>query len=237
MPGLTPNGSLEGVAAQRDLADGLNASAALNSIGFDFQPLRSSAASDSTSARPDIAAVLHLGPGFLTRLMFGLLGLLSFLATFVPTRAAAQSLDVVLDASTGSGVLLGSGDGETEVGRTPWFLQLDAGFIFDGDTEIEWVLGSTLQLEDRPALGFTPGIRLLRPAGPVEFFGEAGVPVFVVPFTRLGLELAGGALYRLFDRVALIGQLAIDVFFAGSDIPADTAVIMFNLGLGGRVYF
>lgn len=159
-------------------------------------------------------------------------------AILAPTAARAQSLDVVLDGALGSGVLLGAGDDGTAVGHTPVYLELEAGFIFDGDRSIEYTLGAVAQLEDTPAVGFTPQIRLLRPFGEITGFASAGVPVFLFPFTRFGLEVGGGALYPIVpERFAIEAQLQIDAFFGGSDLPADTTVLMFNLGLGGRVWF
>ena len=72
-----------------------------------------------------------------------------------------------LDAALGSGLLLGEGDDGTAVGRTPLYLEFEAGFVFDGDTQFEYVLGTTVQLETRPAVGFTPQIRVLQPFGTV----------------------------------------------------------------------
>lgn len=151
--------------------------------------------------------------------------------------AEAQTLDMSLDAALGSGLLLGEGDDGTAVGRTPLYLEFEAGFVFDGDTQFEYVLGTTVQLETRPGVGFTPQVRVLQPFGTVRAFAAAGVPFFLFPFTRLGLELTGGALIPVVpDRFDLVGQLQLDAFFAGSDLPSGT-VIMINLGLGGRLYF
>lgn len=152
-------------------------------------------------------------------------------------EAEAQTLDLSLDAALGSGMLLGEGDDGTAIGRTPLYLEFEANFVFDGETRFEYVLGTTVQLESRPGIGFTPQVRIMQPVGELTAFAGAGVPFFLFPFTRLGLELTGGALVPLVpERVDLVGQLQIDGFFAGSDLPSGT-VIMFNIGLGGRVYF
>lgn len=159
-------------------------------------------------------------------------------AILAPGIAGAQTLDVVVDATVGSGVLLGAGDDGAAVKRTPVYLELEAGFVFDRDATVEYVLGAVAQLEDTPALGFTPQVRLLRPYGQITGFISAGVPVFVFPFTRFGLEAGGGAFYPVIpERFAVEAQLQIDAFFGGSDLPSDTTVLMFNLGVGGRIWF
>lgn len=159
-------------------------------------------------------------------------------AIIAPVAVGAQTLDVVVDGALGSGLLLGAGEDGTEAAHTPLYLELEAGFIFDGDTSLEYVIGSTLQLEDRPAVGFTPQIRLVQPFGIMTGYIAAGLPVYVFPFTRYGFEMTGGALYPIVkNRFAVGGQLQIDVFFSGSDLPENTTVLMFNLGLGGRIWF
>ena len=159
-------------------------------------------------------------------------------AILAPDDARAQRLDIVIDGAIGSGVLLGAGDDGTAVGRTPIYLELEAGFIFDRDTSVEYTLGAVAQLEDTPGIGFTPQVKLLRPFGQITGFVSAGVPVFVFPFTRFGLEAGGGAFYPIIEnRFAVEAQLQVDAFFGGSDLPADSTVLMFNLGLGGRVWF
>jgi len=159
-------------------------------------------------------------------------------AILAPLHGGAQTLDVVADATLGSGLLLGASDDGTAAGHTPLYMEVEAGFIFDGDTSIEYVLGAVLQLEDRPAVGFTPQIRLVRQFGLITGFGSAGVPFFMYPFTRFGLEVGAGALYPIVENLFAIGaQFQVDVFFGGSDLPADSTVLMFNLGLGGRIYF
>lgn len=151
--------------------------------------------------------------------------------------AAAQTLDINLDAAVGSGVTMGTGDGEALSRRTPFYLDVDAGFVFDRDFETEWGLGITAQLEDAPAVALTPQVRLVRPLSVIEVYAGAGIPVFVTPFTRVGAELGGGVLYALHERFALLAGGQVDLFFAGSDLPEGSLVIMFNLGVGGRVRF
>ncbi len=152
--------------------------------------------------------------------------------------ASAQTLDLILDTAFGSGVTAGAGDGETLTRRTPVFLDIDAGFVLDGDYETEWGLGVLMQLEDEPAVGLTPQVRLLREVWIGEVYAGVGAPVYVAPLlSRVGVELQGGALFRLHEQFSGLVTLAADVFFAGDDIPGDDPVLMFNLGIGGRVHF
>lgn len=154
-----------------------------------------------------------------------------------PVPGSAQTLDVVLDTAVGSGVTAGSGDGETVTRRTPMFVDVDAGFVLDGDFTTEWGVGMLLQLEDQTAVGLTPQVRLLREVWVGEVYAGVGVPVYIVPsVSRVGVELGGGALFRLHEQFSGLVTMAADVFFAGDDIPGDDPVLMFNFGIGGRVH-
>ncbi len=153
-----------------------------------------------------------------------------------PVPVEAQTLDVVLDTAVGSGVTAGQGDGETLSRRTPLFLDFDAGFILDGDFETEWGIGMLMQVEEQIAVGITPQVRLLRDVWVGEIYAGIGTPVYVLPaISRIGVELQGGALFKLHEQFSGLITISADVFFAGDDIPSDDPVLMFNFGLGGRV--
>lgn len=181
---------------------------------------------------------VHAGAGIALVRRIRPLFLLTFavLVQAYPVPLAAQTLDVVVDIAVGSGVTAGQGDGETLSRRTPLFVDVDAGFILDEDFETEWGLGMLMQLEDQVAVGLTPQVRLVRPVWVGEVYAGLGAPVFIVPaISRVGVELQGGALFRLHEQFSGLVTIAADVFFAGDDVPGDDPVLMFNLGIGGRV--
>ena len=71
----------------------------------------------------------------------------------------AQTLDLVVDTAIGTGVTAGAGDGETLTRRTPLFIDLDAGFVLDGDYATEYGVGLLMELEGSPAVSHTPACR------------------------------------------------------------------------------
>ncbi len=148
-------------------------------------------------------------------------------------------MDLVLDTTFGSGVTTGSGgNGETLTRRTPFFADVDLGVVLDGDYELEYGAGLTMQLETATQLTATPQVRLLRPVWIGEIYAGVGVPVVVAPIlARLGAEIAAGILFRMHEQFSGLFTVAADVFFAGDDLPGDDPVVMFNMGLGGRVHF
>ena len=148
--------------------------------------------------------------------------------------ANAQALNVMIDASLASGL-----ERVADVSqRAPTALDVDLGVVLDNDFTSEWGLGLTLQLEDVVALGITPQARLVRNPAPWHFFLGAGVPVFVMPKTLYGLEVGAGVVHDLLEGVGVVGQLGVDWFFAGDNLPkAASTVVRLNASLGVRVLF
>jgi hypothetical protein len=148
--------------------------------------------------------------------------------------ASAQALNVMIDASVATG-LERVGDVSQ---RAPTALDVDLGLVLDNDFTSEWGMGVTLQLEDAVALGLTPQARLVRNAAPWHFFLGAGVPVFVMPKTLYGLEVGAGVVHDLLEGVGVVGQVGLDWFFAGENLPkAASTVVRLNASLGVRVLF
>lgn len=148
--------------------------------------------------------------------------------------ASAQALNVMIDASLVTG-LERVGDVSQ---RAPTALDVDLGLVLDNDFTSEWGMGVTLQLEDAVALGLTPQVRLVRNPAPWHFFLGAGVPVFVMPKTLYGLEVGAGVVHDLLEGVGVVGQVGLDWFFAGENLPkAASTVVRLNASLGVRVLF
>jgi hypothetical protein len=156
-------------------------------------------------------------------------------ASVVP--ASAQTLDFNIDAQLGSGLMMGRSPVGTELRRVPTFLALDVNSVFDGETGLEWTISTLLQVESNPALALIPKFRLVREIGIPSVYAQIGIPLFVTPFQRVGVEVGGGMIWPMNKQFALIGGTFIDIFFAGGDVPSTSAVLTFNAGFGGRMYF
>ncbi len=160
------------------------------------------------------------------------------IATTMPLdHASAQTLDTKIGASAGSGLLVTSSGSSTYTDRTPFHLNIDTAFIFDGDTSLEWTAGTIIQLENTPAFALNPKVRLVRETRTIDIYAAAGLPWFVLPFRRLGIELGGGVMIPLNELFSIVGGLAIQTFFAGADIPEGTAVLELNGRFGVRIAF
>ena len=154
-----------------------------------------------------------------------------------PLPARAQTLDFNVDANLGAGIYLGRTQFGTEIRRRPTFLALDVNSVFDGEKGIEWTISTLFQVELNPALAIIPKLRLVREIGIPSIYAQIGVPVFLTPFQRIGAEVGGGMIWPMSAQFALIGGAFIDIFFAGGDVPSSSAVLTFNAGFGGRMYF
>ncbi len=141
---------------------------------------------------------------------------------------------MAVDARLGSGSLTSSGDSDTTTARAPTNVQFDVGFMFDGDRELEWVLGTIIQLEKQVILALNPKMKLMRDIGTSELYAFAGLPWYVAPVRRLGVELGGGLYIPVNDVFGWVTNLSIQGFFAGADIPDGQAVLAINGAFGVR---
>jgi hypothetical protein len=189
-----------------------------------------------------LSSLIRCSARIFTRL--GIFGLIFFMTCvsldergFVIESVQAQSLDVKLDSSLSSGLIVGPNGREVSVGPAPLLIDFDAAFIFDGDESLEWVLGSIIQAKYTPAFAINPQVRLRRRWKLLEGFGGLGLPFFFTPYTRFGFELSLGASFPAEGAVALVAQTNLQSYFLGSDLPDDHAVFTINGAVGVRIRF
>lgn len=151
--------------------------------------------------------------------------------------AAAQSLDIKLDSTVSSGLIMGSQAQGVSLARSPMLMDFDAAFIFDGDERTEFVLGAIMQLEDTSSFALNPQVRLRRSKGPFEFFAGVGLPFYLTPETRFGPELSFGGALPLASPIALVGGVNVTAFVLGSDLASSSPVFTFNGNIGLRFRF
>lgn len=157
--------------------------------------------------------------------------------TSLGSEAQAQSLDINLDSSVSSGLMVGPSGREISVSRSPLMLDIDAAFIFDGDKSVEWVLGGLIQAEYTPAFAINPQVRLRRRWSLFEAFAGVGVPFFFKPYTRFGTELSLGFSFPAEGAIAFIGHANLQTYFLGSDLPDSNTVFTMNGAVGVRMRF
>jgi hypothetical protein len=151
--------------------------------------------------------------------------------------AHAQSVDIKLDSALSSGFMVGPSGREISITRAPILIDIDAAFVFDGDDEVEWVLGSLIQAEYTPAFAINPQVRLRKSWKELEMFVGAGLPFFFMPYTRFGSELSVGVSFPKSGPIALVGNINLQTYFLGSDLPEDSTVFTMNGAVGVRMRF
>jgi len=160
--------------------------------------------------------------------------LLLALALAAPA-ARAQELDTTVGVLSGSGISLGRGGGDLIKKRSPIFLDLDVGLMFDGDRSLEWTLRLLMELEGAVSVGVAPSVKkVVRINRRLNLYGGLGFPFFFAPFTLLGVEPAVGATFRFASRFSVVLEAHADVFFVGSDLPDGSVLAKMDLALGIR---
>lgn len=149
-------------------------------------------------------------------------------------QVQAQELQPILTLSGGSGLSLGQGEEGVLKRRSPIFLDIDVGLIFDGDESLEWTPSLIMELEQKVSVGVNPSLKRVYKFRKLGIYGGLGFPFYFAPFTLLGVEAALGATYPLRPRLGLAFEIHTDVFFAGSDLPDDSVLAKMDLSLGIR---
>jgi hypothetical protein len=146
--------------------------------------------------------------------------------------AAAQSREIDVGASVGTGISIGTGDARAVSKRSPLFLDLGARTWNDESPDFSWGGSLRLEVEGRASVGIVPRAELPRSFGPVTVRAIVGAPIFFAPFTLLGAEAGATATWKLAPRVGLFAALLFDAYVLGSDLPEGGALIMCNGALG-----
>ncbi len=159
----------------------------------------------------------------------------------VPRLGRAQTRRMVTGLHVGSGLSMGTGpsgertNANLTLRRTPIFLEAEARTWVDAAPDP--VLGAALRVEvdGRVSVGIVPRAALMRHLGASEVRLFVGVPFFFAPFSLLGAEAGAALAIPLGERFALGTSIRLDVFFWGSDLPSNTAVVDLDLSVGLEV--
>ena len=156
---------------------------------------------------------------------------------FSPTPSWAQRAVIEGAASLGSGASLGTGSGYTVVMMSPLYLDADVIYYNDEFPKLEYVIGVQAELQGRVSAGVVPQLRLTQGPKKWMLYGLAGIPLVFAPFVMLGVEAGGGLLWRGFKRVGFFGELVVDLFFIGNDLPDEGMLTQLDINLGIRIPF
>jgi len=154
----------------------------------------------------------------------------------VPELALAQRPILEGAVSTGTGMSLGQGDGQTVVMQSPMYLDVDIIYANDERPKMEYVVGFQAELQGRVSAGVVPQLRFTTGPAPWMAYGLIGCPVVFAPFVMVGAEAGGGVLWRFMPRFGAFAEIVLDLFFLGNDV-AEGAMVQLDANIGVRLLF
>jgi hypothetical protein len=151
--------------------------------------------------------------------------------------ARAQTAIIEGAAGTGSGVSFGTGNAQTVVLMSPIYIDIDIIISTDELPKLEYAVAFQAEVQGRVSAGIIPQLRFSNGHDKWRLYGLIGVPIFVAPFTMLGVEAGGGVSWRIAEHFGLYGEVVVDLFLTGSDLQEDGMAVRLDGCLGARVAF
>ena len=176
-------------------------------------------------------SMLH---GWLGSLLGAALALVC-LAVLQPAGAQAQRQVVAPEFSLGGGLSLGNTEVGSVMRASPVFLEGVVNLWNTEQPDLVYGLGARVELGGRVSAAALLRAAIHRELGPVSLRPSVGIPVFVAPFSLLGIEGATAARYEFMEDIWAVGRVMVDAFFFGSDLPEDGAVVMVNFAAGVEI--
>jgi hypothetical protein len=151
--------------------------------------------------------------------------------------APAEKLKVSATAMGGTGVSLVGVGKHTFVARSPTFIIGEVGIAHPDLDWLELAPSVMLELEGRVGFALLPKIRARLPGKRVRFWGSAALPIFVVPYSLLGVQVGAGVSVALHPRIALVAEFTATAYVWGSDLIKKTALGKLDESFGLKVSF
>lgn len=166
----------------------------------------------------------------------GLAVLAGGLASVLCGPARAQTVTINVGAAAGTGLEIGRAD-VTVVRRSPAFVTVHAGLLFDNDQRFEFGAALMAEVEGRVGVAVEPQLRIHMGSGRVRGYLVAGVPLFVAPYTLYGASVGPGISVRVAGALSIYGELVVRAYPWGNDLPDGTALFHTDLIIGARHAF
>jgi hypothetical protein len=94
-----------------------------------------------------------------------------------------------------------------------------------------------LEVEGRVGFGVLPRVRAFVPTRRVKPYGVLGVPIFIAPYSLVGIQAGCGVSIELHRRVALVLEFTGNAFVWGSDLMTGAVLGKLDEAAGVRVSF
>jgi hypothetical protein len=151
--------------------------------------------------------------------------------------APADKMHVSATLMGGTGLSLTGSDGRTYGRRSPAFLLAEVGLRHPDLMWLEFAPALLLEVEGRVGFGLLPRVRAFVPTKRVKPYGVLGLPIFVAPYSLLGIQAGFGFTIELHKRIALVAEFTGNVYVWGSDLMTDSVLGKLDQSFGVRVSF
>ena len=94
-----------------------------------------------------------------------------------------------------------------------------------------------LEVEGRVGFGVLPRVRAFVPTKRVKPYGVVGVPIFVAPYSLVGVQAGFGISIELHRRVAVVAEFTGNAYVWGSDLMNKSVLGKLDESFGVRVQF
>jgi len=145
--------------------------------------------------------------------------------------AHAQEARWAAGLAAGSGLSLGGSQGGAVMGMSPVFLEASIRHWTDEQSAVIYGGGLRAELLGQVSGGGVVRVELRKDLGALELLPGVGAPFVLVPESMFGVEASLLGRIPLGD-VGICVMLLVDIYLFGTDVPADSAVVMLNGTLG-----
>lgn len=149
----------------------------------------------------------------------------------------AEKLEVTASVMAGTGTSLAGMAGKTYGKRSPTFLLGEVAFVHPDLSWLEFAPTIALEVEGRVGVGLVPKLRARLPGKRVRLWAVVALPIFVAPYSLLGIQGGAGISVNLHKRVALIAEFTGTGFVWGSDLMNNYSLAKLDQSFGVRLRF
>ncbi|GEM_PF-3236109 len=153
--------------------------------------------------------------------------------------APAETAKINASVASGTGLSLSGAAGESLSRRSPTFVNLDVGYTLDSLPWLEFAPAIHIEIEGRVGLGVLPRIRAYLPENHPAYrlYASLGALGILHPYTLYGIQGAVGSVIMLGRQFALVPEVSLTGFAAGTDLMKDGALAKFDVSLAIRLNF
>lgn len=138
-----------------------------------------------------------------------------------------------LFAGMGTGISMSGQAKDRRSTRSPMFLSLGASATLSNLPWLTFDAAMLFEFERRVGFGLAPRIRANVHSGTrFKLSAGVGVPVFVAPYTLLGVAAFGRAQVKVLPKLTLYAEPTVTTFIAGTDLVKGQGLMKMDMVLG-----